>query len=128
MGPAEEDQLESQIKGLLAQGFIQPNSSPYGAPVLFFPKNDGRWIICVDYRALNNQTIKDRFPLLRINSSLDRLNGAKVFSKLDLASGYHQIGVEENSIEKTAFRTNQGHWEFIVMPFGICNSPATFND
>ena len=126
LGPAEQDELEEQIKDLLAQGFIQPSCSPYGAPVLFVPKKDGRWRMCIDYRALNKQTVKDRYPLPRIDLLLDRLGQAKVFSKLDLAQGYHQIAMAEDSVEKTAFCTNIGQWEYLVMPFGLCNAPSTF--
>ena len=86
------------MKDLLAQGFIRPSASPYGAPILFVPKKDGRWRMCIDYRALNKQTVKDQFPLPRIDSLLERLGQATVFTKLDLASGYHQIAMEESSI------------------------------
>ena len=118
--------MELQLRDLLAHQFIRPSVSPYGAPVLFVPKKDGRWRMCVDYRALNKQTVKDRFPLPRIDELLERLGGASVFSALDLASGYHQIGVAEDSVEKTAFRTTRGSYEFIVMPFGLTNAPSVF--
>ena len=126
LGPAEQDELEEQVKDLLAQGFIRPSCSPYGAPVLFVPKKDGGWRMCIDYRALNKQTVKDRYPLPRIDLLLDRLGQARVFTKLDLAQGYHQITMAEDSIAKTAFCTHLGQWEYVVMPFGLCNAPSTF--
>ena len=126
LGPAERDELDEQIKDLLAQGFSRPSCSPYGAPIFFVPKKDGRWRMCIHYRALNRQTIKDRYPLPRIDLLLDRLGQAKIFSKLDLARGYHQIAMAEDSISKTVFCTHLGQREYVVMPFGLCNAPSTF--
>ena len=122
----EEEECVRQLKVYLDMGHIQPSKSPYGAPVLFARKKNGKLRFCVDYRALNDQTIKDKFPLPRIDDLLDRLQGATVFSKLDLAQGYHQVQVAPEDVHKTAFTTQAGHFEFRVMPFGLCNAPATF--
>ncbi|KAJ9523672.1 hypothetical protein QJQ45_020105 [Haematococcus lacustris] len=111
MSQPELDQLKKQLDDLLAKGFIRPSTSPFAAPVLFVRKKDGSLRLCVDFRALNQQTLKNR---------------AQVFSKIDLRSGYHQIRVAEDDIPKTAFRTRYGHYEFTVLPFGLCNAPATF--
>src|SRR4051812_48194757 len=118
--------LKKTLQELLDLGFIQPSKSPYGAPILFVKKKDGSLRMCVDYRALNKLTIKNRYPLPRIDEIFDRVQGAKVFSKLDLRSGYHQIRIQDKDVQKTAFRTRYGHYEFTVMPFGLTNVPATF--
>ena len=104
---------------MLAQGHIRPSPSPYGAPILFVPKKDGRWRMCIDYRALKKQTIlRDCYPLPRIDDLLDRLGRAKHFSTVDLASGYHQIAVKEADIPKTTFRTQRGHFQFWLCTSG----------
>ena len=111
---------------LLAKGYIRQSKSPYDAPVLFVDKKDGKLRLCVDYRALNKVTVKNSYPLPRIDDLFDRLAGAKYFSRIDLRSGYHQIWIAQGDEEKTACRTRYGSFEFLVMPFGLCNAPATF--
>ncbi|GJZ62936.1 putative reverse transcriptase domain-containing protein [Tanacetum coccineum] len=121
-------ELSYQLKELSDKGFIRPSSSPWGAPVLFVKKKDGSFQMCIDYQELNKLTVKNRYPLPRIDDLFDQLQGSSVYSKIDLRSGYHQLRVREEDIPKTAFRTRYGHYEFQVMPFGLTNAPAVFMD
>ncbi|GJU48854.1 putative nucleotidyltransferase, ribonuclease H [Tanacetum coccineum] len=119
-------ELSTQLQELSDRGFIRPSSSPWGAPVLFVKKKDGSFRMCIDYRKLNKLTVKNRYPLPRIDDLFDQLQGSRVYSKIDLRSGYHQLRVREEDIPKTAFRTRYGHYEFQVMPFGLTNAPTVF--
>ncbi|GKA30758.1 reverse transcriptase domain-containing protein [Tanacetum coccineum] len=125
LAPSEMEELSEQLKELQDKGFIRPSSSPWGASVLFVKKKDGSFRMCIDYRELNKLTIKNHYPLPRIDDLFDQLHGLQYFFKIDLRSGYHQLRVHEDDIPKTAFRTRYGHLEFTMMPFGLTNAPAT---
>ncbi|KAJ0950618.1 putative nucleotidyltransferase, Ribonuclease H [Helianthus annuus] len=128
LAPGELQELSNQLQELLDRGFIRPSSSPWGAPVLFVKKKDGSFRMCIDYRELNKVTVKNRYPLPRIDDLFDQLQGSSFYSKIDLRSGYHQVRVREGDVPRTAFRTRYGHYEFLVMPFGLTNAPVVFMD
>jgi hypothetical protein len=126
MPPKELAKLKNELQELLDKGYIRPRSSPWGCPALFVKKKDGSLRLCVDYRPLNAVTVKNKYPLPRIDVLFDQLAGARVFSKIDLCSGYHQIKIRPCDIPKTAFSTRYGLYEFLVMSFGLTNAPAYF--
>ena len=128
MAPAELKELKAQLQELVDGGFIRLSISPWGVPVLFVKKKDGTWRLCIDYRQLNKVTIRNKYPLPHIDDLFDQLQGAKVFSKIDLRSGYHQLRIREPDIPKTTFRMRYVHYEFLVMSFGLTNAPAVFMD
>ena len=128
MAPAELKELKVQMEELLSKGFVKTSTSPWGAPVLFVKKKDWSLRLCIDYRQLNKVTVRNQYPLPRIDDLFDQLQGAKVFSKIDLRSGYHQLKIRREDVAKTTFKTRYGHYEFLVMPFGLTNAPAAFMD
>src|SRR5688572_29225509 len=126
MPPAELAELKTQLEELLEKGFIRPSTSPWGCPALFVKKKDESLRMCVDYRPLNAVTVKNKYPLPRIDDLFDQLAGARVFSKIDLRSGYHQIKIRPCDNPKTAFSTRYGLYEYLVMSFGLTNAPTYF--
>nr|GEU65536.1 putative reverse transcriptase domain-containing protein [Tanacetum cinerariifolium] len=128
LAPSKMKELADQLQELTDKGFIRPSSSSWGVPVLFVKKKDGSFRMCIDYWELNKLTVKNRYPLPRIDDLFDQLQGSSVYSKIDLRLGYHQLRVREEDIPKTTFRTRYGHYEFQVMPFGLTNAHAVFMD
>lgn len=126
MNILELNELKTQLKELIDKEYIRPSVTPWGASVLFVKKKDGTLRLCIDYRQLNKLMIKNRYPLPRIDDLFDQIKGAAFFSKIDMRSGYHQVRIKDEDIEKTMFRTRYGHYEFVVMPFGLTNAPASF--
>ena len=126
MSVPELTELKMQLQELLDKNYIRPSVSRWGAPVLFVKKKDGTLRMCIGYRQLNKLTIKKKYPLPQIDELFDQVKGATVFSKIDLRSGYHQIRIKEEDIAKTAFRTRYGHYEFVILPFGLTNALAKF--
>ena len=128
MAPLELKELKIQMEELVSKGFVRPSTSPWGANVLFVKKKDGSLRFYIDYRDLNKVTIRNQYPPPRIDDLFHQLQGAKVFSKIDLRSGYHQLKIRSEDVPKKAFRTRYGHYKFLVMPFGLTNAPAVFMD
>ena len=128
MAPVELQELRVQLQEPLDKRFIRPSTSPWGAPVLFAKKRGKTLRLCMNYRQLNRVTIKNRYPLPRIDDLFDQLRGVRVYSMIDLRTGYHQLRVRETDIPKTTFRTRYGHFEFTVMHFGLTNALAAFMD
>ena len=126
MAPAELRELKAQLQELLSKGFIRPSASPWGAPVLFVKKKVGSFRMCIDYRQLNKVTVKNKYPLPRIDNLFNQLQGACTFSKIDLRSGYCQLKIWAADVPTTSFRTRYWHYEFLVMSFGLTNAPAAF--
>ena len=126
MSPLEDKELKKQLDEYKANGWIEPARSPFGAGVLFARKHDGKLRLCIDYRRLNELTIKVAYPMPKIDECIDRMAGSRVFTKMDLRSGFHQIQVVPEHRDRTAFQTRYGSFQFRVMPFGLCNAPATF--
>ena len=128
MTTLELKELKVQMEELVSKGFVRPSTSPWGASVLFVKKKDGSLRLCIDYKELNKVTIQNQYMLPRIDDLFHQLQGTRVFSKIDLRSGYHQLKIRSEDVPKTAFKTRYGHYEFLVNPFGLTNALAVFMD
>jgi hypothetical protein len=126
MSTPELKELQMQLEELLKKGYIRPIVSPWGAPVLFVKKKDGTLRLCIDFRQLNKYTIKNKYPLPLIDDLFDQLRGEKIFSKIDVRAGYHQVRIKEEDVHKTTFKTRYGNYELVVVPFGLTNAPVVF--